>query len=297
MFKLPFHEIIKRIHIKDVVLMSKRIDMTGLKYGRLTVISFYERTPSRRYLWNCKCECGNTVVVDGKHLRDGHTKSCGCYRVEQSTINNTTHGKTGTRIHTIWNSMRARCYCPTSHAYENYGGRGIKVCDEWLDFNNFYKWANENGWSEESVGISLDRIDVDGDYCPDNCRWASIIQQANNKRNNLRLTINGETKTINDWGRKSGIASSTIRHRIRSGWDVEKAVFEPVAKQNELIEFDGELHTLKEWSNILNINVNTLYGRLHTGWSMEDTLATPICVGGVGHKRKEVNHDDNANTP
>ena len=124
--------------------------------------------------------------------------------------------------------MRGRCYTKSNSVYSHYGGRGIKVCKEWLVFDNFYNWAVENGWTEESSGISLDRVNVNGDYCPENCRWSDVIQQANNKRNTTMLTARGETKPISEWARDVGINYRTIRSRLNYGWSVDDAIFTPV---------------------------------------------------------------------
>jgi hypothetical protein len=182
-------------------------DLTGQKFGRLIVVKRAGTDNHRNSTWLCKCVCDNEVIVNRCNLKSGNTKSCGCLNKEESSKYNTIHGKSNDRIYSIWKGIKFRC-----SYLKNYGGRGIKVCDEWLhNFQVFYDWALSNGYADN---LSIDRIDNEGNYEPTNCRWATYRQQANNTRTNRFIIHNGETNTIAEWSRKTDINYSTLRNRI-----------------------------------------------------------------------------------
>ena len=198
---------------------KKLVDITGKRYGRLTVIGRTTKI-GKDPTWNCICDCGNTCIVQGNNLKNGHTKSCGCYVKDIARKNFKVHGKTNTRIFNIWVKMKQRCTNKDDKAYAKYGGRGIKVCEEWInDFQAFYDWSMSNGYADD---LSIDRIDNDGNYEPSNCRWATDVQQSNNRRSNHYITCNGETHTIAEWSKITGINDSTIQNRAAKGWKPEK---------------------------------------------------------------------------
>lgn len=209
--------------------MGRKItDRTGQRYGRLTVLSLTDerKKSGNNAIWLCRCDCGNIVKVSSGELRSGaRTKSCGCLK-KSSEKKNKTHGDSGSKLYVVWQSMRRRCYDPNASDYENYGGRGIKVCEYFEDYSNFREWALENGYdpSAKKWTCTLDRIDTDGDYEPSNCRWVDAIAQQNNKRNNVRVTYNGTTKTVSEWERTIGAKKGFVRDRLERGWSVEEAL-------------------------------------------------------------------------
>ena len=202
-------------HKEKISIVRK--NLTGEKFGRLTVIERAENK-NNRTTWLCKCECGNETIVEGFCLKHGTTKSCGCLRREY----NTKHGSSHSRLYRIWSAMKGRCLNKNSYSYKWYGERGITICNEWIDdFQRFYDWAMLNGYSDD---LSIDRIDVNGNYEPNNCRWVDIKTQANNTTRNNLITHNNETHTISEWSKILDISYDTLRSRIsRNGWDIEKA--------------------------------------------------------------------------
>lgn len=211
-----------------------RLDLQGKKFGRLTAINIDKivykepRSLGSVIYWNCKCDCGNTVSVRTHNLINGITKSCGCLQKERASEVNKKHGLSHSHLGWIWVAMKQRCENYTNKNYKDYGGRGIKVCEEWSNyFTAFYDWSISNGYKK---GLSIDRIDNNGDYCPENCRWIDHRKQMNNTRRNRFITFNGETKTISEWAKNLGYSSSIIRDRLKLGWTIEKAITTPVRK-------------------------------------------------------------------
>lgn len=199
--------------------MSHKKEMIGKRFGRLVVIEEcghqVKLSGQKMVVYKCKCDCGNQKIAIGSKLRLGLIKSCGCLKAEQRV-----HG--ACRLAHIWNNMKARCYNPKSTSYKRYGMRGISVCDEWKeDYSKFEKWALEHGYSKE---LTLDRIDPDGNYCPNNCRWATQKEQQNNRRNTIHITYQSETHTIPEWSIITGIPVGTLYGRYYRGWDDEKIV-------------------------------------------------------------------------
>jgi len=212
----------------------------GENFGRLTLVRIATETTNKRKTWECICECGKTTFVLQGGLLNGNTKSCGCLRNEVGSKrnrhgkwNNQTLTKNHRHIYNSWVGMTARCYHEHDKNYKLYGGRGIIMCDEWKDnFLAFLDWAIINGWHP---GLSIDRIDNNENYCPDNCRWATMKTQNNNQRSNRIINVNGETKTLTQWAETAGIKRETIDYRISAGWDMSKWLIQPTKKNRATI--------------------------------------------------------------
>ena len=203
----------------------RKEDITGQKFGLLTVIRPDPNYQAGKTKWICQCDCGAVCSVYTYNLKNGHTGSCGCESRRKRIAARITHHKSKTRIYRIWAKMKARCTYPGDHAYSRYGGRGITVCDEWLSFEPFEKWSVHNGYSDE---LTLDRQNNSLGYSPENCRWATPKQQANNTRRNRIIEYNGASLTLSEWGEATGIQPMTIAYRLNSGWSVEDALTMPV---------------------------------------------------------------------
>lgn len=176
--------------------MGAFIDLTGQRFGRLTVIERAENK-GKCVMWKCLCDCGNYTITNSYSLRSCATKSCGCLNSELAKQRKQKHKHCEERIYHIWKNMKQRCSNANFNAYTRYGGRGITVCDEWLnDFQAFYDWAMANGYKD---GLTIDRINNNKGYSPDNCRWATPKEQANNRQSNHLVTFNGKTQTIAQW--------------------------------------------------------------------------------------------------
>lgn len=202
------------------------VDITGQRFGRLTAIK-RDGTKYGQSAWICKCDCGNEKTIALQHLKNG-TKSCGCLtrevapeRGRKSCIGDRTrkHGDFGTKLYMVWAAIKRRCYNNNSRYYHEYGGRGITVCDNWKDdYSCFKEWSLVNGYKE---GLSIDRVDTNGNYEPSNCRWVSMLVQQNNRRNNIKLLYQGKEYTLRELSAMSGISYRTLKGRHERGWDIE----------------------------------------------------------------------------
>lgn len=206
-------------------MANKVRDLTGQRYGKLIAIERSGSDKSGHAKWLCICDCGNFANIPGILMTNGRTKSCGCLKREQSKELRTTHGLTRTRLYGIWANMKQRCSNEKDIHYADYGGRGIIVCKEWEQFEPFYEWSISTGYSDT---LTIDRIDVNGNYCPQNCRWATMKEQQNNKRSNDMITFNGKTMTIKQWSEETGIKYLVLWRRIKKfHWDIERALTLP----------------------------------------------------------------------
>lgn len=192
--------------------------MEGQEFGRLTVITWIP-THHRRPHWLCQCSCGERTIVCVDRLKTGKTKSCGCLRKEPYALK---HGDNGSRLYSIWANMKKRCYQVNAINYANYGGRGIVLCNEWRDdYRAFKAWSLANGYEE---GLSIDRIDNNGIYCPENCRWVTRVENNRNRRNTRMIVVHGERMALSVAAKKYGISYGRLKFRIYQGYAPEDAV-------------------------------------------------------------------------
>ena len=210
--------------------MSKFIDLTGKRFGRLIVIRRINNDKCDNLRWLCRCDCGQTIIALGGNLRKEQTKSCGCLQKELSAFRSTKHGHRKNRktsqIYTSWKSMNQRCFDFNNPAYSSYGGRGITVCRRWKKFENFLE-----DMGKRPPGTSLDRINNNRNYYKSNCRWATPKQQGRNKRNNRLITFIGKTKCLSAWAEKYNIPRITLTMRLKRGWSIEKSLITPIGNQ------------------------------------------------------------------
>lgn len=199
-------------------------DLTGERFGRLTVIRSEGKDRHGSYMWLCDCDCGNTKVLNGSELRRGNVNSCGRLSRELARDRLVKHGRSRTKLYSEWKRMNQRCNDSKTYNSVKYAQRGIKVFEPWTDdFQSFSEYVSRLPHFEEP-GYSLDRIDNDGNYEPGNVRWANAVTQANNRTTNVRITYNGETHTVAEWARILGMSYSKLQWRLHSGWPIEKAL-------------------------------------------------------------------------
>lgn len=236
-------------------------DLTGNKYNRLTVL---ERDfLKKRTYWKCLCDCGNIVSVEASKLKSGHTKSCGCLNDENRKAHIdklTTHHMTHTRLYGIWCGMRKRCFNEEDYSYKYYGARGITVCQDWIGENgflNFRNWAYKNGYSKD---LSIDRIDVNGNYEPENCRWATVKEQVNNTRKNIKIMYEGKEYTLSEICEVLGLNYHTMYGRV-----ITKGIPFEIAKDMNglvMIEYNGKKEDLRSIAKKENVNYRYLFNQV-----------------------------------
>lgn len=200
-------------------------NLSGQKFGRYTVIKLHDKRANRgQTLWVCRCDCGNERLVMSQNLTRGNSKSCGCLCRENTSKANSTHRLTKHPAYKSWLSMRKRCYGNDPHAYKYYGSRGIKMCERWNKFENFWEDMNST-WKD---GLEIDRIDNDGNYCPENCRWATRKEQVRNTRFTHWVEFKGQRKSVAEWSEITGIPYGTLHSRVYTGWTGERALTQPI---------------------------------------------------------------------
>ena len=253
----------------------KRLDLVGQKFERLTVMAFSCVKHGNSY-WSCECECGGKTEVSNCNLKNGHVKSCGCLKEETRFTCHLVHGSSRigkqTRTYRIWTGIKTRCLNKNTDSYKDYGGRGIVICDRWkYSFKNFL-----DDMGECPSGLTIERINNNGNYEPDNCKWATSKEQCNNTRSNRLIEYNGEVKTLKQWADTLKIHWSTLRNKLEKyGQDIERAFTEPVNHKKQ-IEHKGETHTISQWAEILGMPRYVLVYRLNNpSWDVEKSFTTP----------------------
>jgi len=279
------------------VKKTNLIDLVGRQFGRLTVI---RRAESKTFpcglvvtYWECRCECGVIKAVHGGSLRNGNTKSCGCFRVEVGLTKNRTHGRTKTAEHNTWLKMKARCENNADKSWHRYGGRGITVCAEWA--NSFEAFYADMG-PRPSSAHSIERNDNDGNYCPENCRWATKTEQANNRRSSRIVEFDGVQKTVAEWARDVGMSPLLLRRRIEDGWSIEDALTKAsrgvrIKRDDPLLTSGHRTQRLSEWAAEKGIEPATMHARIRRGWSDEKVVETPLRLWPSGPSENPSNND------
>ena len=258
--------------------MKNANDYVGSKFGNLTVIGVdpaYVRKTYNSNHWLFKCDCGTVVSESPSRVLNGHKKSCGCRKITRITK----HGCYNDPFYHIWWSMMRRCYNTNNHNYKRYGGRGIKVCDEWQDVESFVAWAHLT-YNSTQHQKTLDRIDNNKGYSPENCKWSTPKEQSNNRRNTVTFTINNVTKPLSEWCDEYNMPISVVGSRIRvMGWSIEKALTTPITyptDRSSIVEINGEQRTIKDWCEYYGIARNTVYGHVRRGMDLVSAITTPL---------------------
>lgn len=273
--------------VYNYIKKCKRSDFMGrppaIPYDEIPKMKFGRLKPIRmiygkdRVRWLCKCDCGNETIVTQKNLCNGNTKSCGCLSVDMAKSRNKGYRK-NERLYVLLEGMKGRCNNPKNTSYKWYGAKGIKVCREWEeDYLSFKKWAIDNGYDETLPrgAQTIDRIDYNGDYSPENCRWVTIREQQRNKASNTPYELNGESHLLCEWAEILGFDYNLLRSRVVSyGWTLEQALEKPVNSKKQSVEltYQGQTKTAKEWSKILGIKYHLIMARLYRGLPIEDVF-------------------------
>ncbi len=237
--------------------MAEIKDLTGQRFGKLVCIKVHpHRCNSGRVKWECRCDCGNEPVVFACNLARGNSKSCGCETKAK------THGKSSTRLYKVWSSMKHRCGNSDNPYFHNYGGKGVSVCQEWMDYEVFYQWAIKSGYKK---GLTIERADNSKNYCPDNCSWIPKGDQSNNTSRCKVIEFNGMSMNMKQWSDYLGIPYHIIQSRVRYGWSSIDAITQPKVTGNRrharLITVSGKTMNISEWARHLGLNQGAFYYR------------------------------------
>ena len=252
-------------------------DLSGSNFDRWTVLSFAGKRQNGNEYWNCKCSCGTERQVSVSGLKSGRSRSCGCYSAEVAGLHVVRHGCTRNRKkspeYVTWQSILNRCRNEKNSRYKDYGGRGIIICDRWAE--SFQIFLDDMG-TKPTPNHSIDRVDNNGNYCPENCRWSTKKEQSRNTRSNRILTCNGRSQCIAAWACELGVNHEVIRTRLKLGWSTEDALFTDVAARDTAFSYNGRVQSVTDWANELGISYSTLNSRLKSGWSPKKSVETPV---------------------
>lgn len=262
--------------------MSGFVDLTGQRFGRLTVVAVIRGNSKGRLKWECRCDCGGSTTTPTHCLRGGHTQSCGCLQRERtSAAARREHRIIDHPLYRLWSGLKSRCLNPNATGYDRYGGRGITICDRWLNFENFVSDIGPRPSSQHS----LDRIECEGDYEPGNCRWATPEEQNNNTRVATVVTYKGKRMRLHEAWQESGcvVPKKTAYRRLRLGWSADRALSTNIQVPGTCLaktySHNGQERTLREWSDVTGIPLKALHARVHDGWPVDVMLSTPAKRG------------------
>lgn len=244
------------------------VNITGQSFGRLT--AKHRTVTGKRAKWLCVCICGNTKEARQDHLIAGVSTSCGCFRVDNTIKMHTTHGQSRSTTYRSWSSMMTRCYDQKQKEFKYWGGRGIKVCDQWHKFECFFE-----DMGQRPEGCTIDRYpNKNGNYEPGNCRWATAEEQANNVSSNLVINLNGDSRTLAQWSRATGIKAATIRERVVRGHPPDKALQAEgfLKRGSRLFEYQGRKQRAQQWADEFGILVQSFLSRMRRGRSIHEAL-------------------------
>lgn len=201
--------------------MAIRNDLKGKRFGHLTALYLTVDELYKKKKWLCRCDCGREIEITGSNLISGHSTQCKQCQLKTLQRGNVTHNQSHTKLYNVWNGMIQRCTNTNHKSFSDYGGRGITICEEWRSFDNFQKWAWEHGYGE---GVEIDRIDNNGNYRPENCRWITRIKNARNKSNNKIIVYNGESKTLSEWATYFGVNYKNLSRNLNKGYTLDEAI-------------------------------------------------------------------------
>lgn len=241
----------------------------GQKFGRLTVVKRIENRKSGHSAWLCKCDCGNYKEVTTCHLKDNHTKSCGCLKNKYNAKSK--------RLLNIWRNMLERCDNSNRNDRKYYHDKGITVCEEWRDYKKFEEWSFDNGYADN---LTIDRIDENGNYEPNNCQWITMREQQRKKLGNIWIEYNGETKILTDWAREYGINRATLQSRLEMGYTFDEALKKKprINRTSIVVSYNGEEMNITQLSEKLGVSVSLISKELKKGIVIEEVIKHAIEV-------------------